>query len=237
MTHPPERHNWWPWYLLILFLILMALASGCVSQRVPNTEERASRKLNKHLTATKKITNVYPDLVDSVRSTLAIPVSLGPDTTNSFTPDIDSAAINKAFDEYDKKIAARDSLNKLLQSGLLNLEDSLKVLRNLEDAEEDVQSNRFTVVKEVFKDTTVQVTKSLPLYVGEDTLQLKLAITTVIKDGIPVTTLVVKQIDGTLEVEQTSPLFTIYNKIPWWVYLIAGLFLMLLLHKFFKIPR
>lgn len=195
---------------IITIILLIGTCTGCVNQRVPNNEAKASRKMEKHLNGVKKITAVYPDLVDSVSAPVIADVKLDSGLVEAPELEVDTTAVNAALSErdlikarYDSLVAQRDSTdyNQILEDEIAKAKRSLKAQTQV-------------IVESVFSDTTIFLTKSIPLYIGQDTLQINVTATTTVRGGVPNTVFTIAPIQDQVVLNHEYPIFEVYQKMP-----------------------
>lgn len=113
----------------ILILSVILLTSCGVSQNVPKKIKRASKKLEKHSYAITKIVNVYPELMDSLTTTIHDTITIDSHSIDtSFVMVKDTAFIDKILYEF------------LSEDSIITI-DKIRYVRN-------------EIIKEVLKDTT-----------------------------------------------------------------------------------
>ena len=124
--------------LLIKILILSLSISliGCVSTNVPKKVKKAQKKLAKHATGIKNILNVYPELADSLRTTVHDTITIASHTADTtFIAAHDTAFVDKILLEF------------LSGDSIITIE-KIRYIRN-------------QIIKNVLKDTTYTYEDSL----------------------------------------------------------------------------
>lgn len=85
----------------ILILSLIIGVTSCVSTSVPKKIKKASRKLEKHADGLNKIVTVYPELMDSLTTTVHDTITIVSRTVDtSFVAVTDTAFVDKILYEF-----------------------------------------------------------------------------------------------------------------------------------------
>jgi hypothetical protein len=123
----------------LIVLIACVALSSCISTNIPKNEKRAKKRLSKHLTSIKNITNTYPSLTDTFT------------TVKYDTITIKSHSIDTSF------IAVHDT--SIIDS-LISEFVTLSEVRNMRTPQR-VRTLRNQIIKEVLKDTVFTYEDSL----------------------------------------------------------------------------
>lgn len=219
-----------------LVILLCLILQGCIVVRVPNKEARASRKMEKALNLVTDITTEYPNLVDSVRDPINVRVDID-GASDSVRVEPDSAAIADFFTKkYDPLVKTRDSLINILDNELADYESQLAAFKALEETDKKLAKTRQTVVKEIYPDTTLSLKITAPLIINGDTSEIDvIGLVSISESGVVHLKVTLPSQTIEQEIENTTPIFTVVKKLPWYVWFGVGLGLLLVVMAF--LPR
>lgn len=133
----------------ILILSAIIALSSCVSTKAPNKIKKASRKLEKHITAIDNIVKKHPELMDSLTATVHDTIILDSHTVDTtFIPTIDTNAIDSMIFEVLADMPIFEADARISNTERVRIVERVRTLRN-------------QIIKEVLKDTTVTFNDSL----------------------------------------------------------------------------
>lgn len=123
---------------------------SCVSTKVPKKLKKAQKKMVKHVEGISNIVDEYPELADTLTTTVHDTIYLDSHTVKSeFTPDIDTTAIDEILMDaliiYDEEFAEVRTATP--EAGRSSAEEARLRRR--------AASIRKAIIKEVLKDTNI----------------------------------------------------------------------------------
>ena len=157
---------------LLPFLLAFTLLTSCVSTSTPKKVKRASKKLEKHLTGIDNIVKIYPELMDSLTTTVHDTIKIKEHIVDtSFIVVKDTAFIDKILYEFlsDDKVITKERI-RYVRNEIIK-----EVLKDTTYFYQD----SVTAITIAFKEGKLYVTtkvkeKSIPYVKQETTLNPKL---------------------------------------------------------------
>ena len=222
--------------LFIVVLLCFANITGCINGRIPKKRHKASLKLEKHLEVIKDIVEKYPTLTDTV-STQNIS-ELNTKDLNIIAPEIpiDSLKFNNSLLERDSLVKAKNDLEFKLKKGDLTKEEYKEIEQSINDISYGIDKTVTTIMKSVYKDTTINFNNVYTLIIEQDTIPVSVnGILSVNSGNVEVSVDVFTE-KSTITTKHDQPLFNIIHKIkgPKWLYAIifvAAIFILLKMVK------